>query len=777
MSFKKFLVILTLLIMIFCCFNAVNASDNITVDSDEPVLAENDDIVLGNGEVNSNDETVYYNPNNTVKFNLSESECCSFVIQENSRTIYGFRQDAKLNGNGIQINPQSWNGIDVLKQEIDAKNNDYFFHSIITENGWVIGQGGSQYDDASRTIEQIAATMVLNNDISYSSLQQIQGVLSRFGYGHFIIKAPDGRYGISFVDAILTGTLQPGQYMIIPNYYSYYVKGDYRQYSPDPVDALIIICSYDDSGLNRRNLITYDYCVKETYDGVYNGVDVYATNDNGINVGLDTKNIVVYVKYKGQYFPPSAIPENPGKNYLGTHAFPNQYYGKSISLIEGDSVALVDGELTMHYGINHISSDRIVVFDIGENADFVSAAATVGSCSYDSNRHIILWNIPASNAQKDIYFVIKPKVKDNLYIRSYIDGMSEVNIFNYYVTDYGADIYCKDVDKYKGGSEKVIAYLDDKSGVPLFGEKVAFQINGQTYYREVTDEGYASLAVNLGPGEYDVKVSYNGKLGKNQTKVKVKVKTTLFGEDIVKYYKNGTQFYASFLDTDGGPLKNSEVKFNINGIFYTRKTDDNGVAKLNINLSPKKYIITSINSKTGEKISNHITVKPVLVQNHDLVKYDKNDSQYSVKVLDGQGNPLSGAEVTFNINGVFYKRLSDENGTAMLAINLSPGDYIITASYNGASVSNNIKVLSRIVSSDLVMKYNDGSKFTVKLLDEQGKIITGENITFNINGVFYNRTVEDDGMAKLSINLLAGKYIITSYWNNYAKSDTITVLE
>ena len=46
---------------------------------------------------------------------------------------------------------------------------------------------------------------------------------------------------------------------------------------------------------------------------------------------------------------------------------------------------------------------------------------------------------------------------------------------------------------------------------------------------------------------------------------------------------------------------------------------------------------------------------------------------------------------------------------------------------------------------------------------------------YNINGVFYNRTVGSNGIASLNINLLSGKYIITSYWNAYAKSNTITI--
>lgn len=776
MFFKKSVIILTV-ILVLCCFNAVNASDNITSYNNGPVLAENNEITLDNSEINFNEETVYYNPNNTVKLDLNTSECCSFIIQEaNRETVYAFRQDSPLNGFGVKINTQEWNGATVLKQEIDTRNT-YFFHSIITEDGWVMGQGGSQYDSDSRAIERIAGTIYTSNDISYDSLKKIQNVLYDYNYGHFVIKAPDGRYGIAFVDAILTGTLQQGQYMVIPNYYEYYAKGNYKSYGSDPVDAIINICSYDDSGLNRRNLYTYDYNAHETENGVYSGVDVFVTNDNGHNVGLDTSDIVTHFYYKGTYYPASSVPENPGKIYVGTHIFENQYVGKALELVEGQQGTVVGNEISLHYRVSHIFTQRNVIFDFHENVDLVSVSTSAGSYYYDSNNHLLHWQIPDLNGVKDIKIVIKPREIGNYYVHAFIDTMYESSDFDYYVSNYGSILMSEDVDKYKGGSERLVAYLYNTEGIPLAGEKVAFNINGQTYYREVENSGSVSLALNLGHGEYDAGIFYDGVFGKSQTAAKVNVRTTLSAGDIVKYYKNDTQFYASFLDIDGGPLRNSNVNFNINGIFYTRSTDENGVAKLNINLSPNEYTITSINSKTGEQISNSIIVKPVLGGNHDLVKYYRNDSKYSVKVLDGNGNPLMGASVTFNINGVLYEHLSDENGIASLSINLAPGNYVITASYNGASVSNNINVLTRLVSNDLVMHYKDGSQFKATVLDEVGRISPGENVTFNINGVFYNRAAENDGIAKLSINLLPGKYIITSYWNNYAKSNTITVLK
>ncbi len=89
--------------------------------------------------------------------------------------------------------------------------------------------------------------------------------------------------------------------------------------------------------------------------------------------------------------------------------------------------------------------------------------------------------------------------------------------------------------------------------------------------------------------------------------------------------------------------------------------------------------------------------------------------------------------------------------------------------------SNTIKVLSVLETKDLVMKYKDGSKFEAKILDGQGKSYAGQTVTFNINGVFYTKTTEADGIARLKINLLAGEYIITSMYNGLNAANKVTI--
>ena len=249
-----------------------------------------------------------------------------------------------------------------------------------------------------------------------------------------------------------------------------------------------------------------------------------------------------------------------------------------------------------------------------------------------------------------------------------------------------------------------------------------------------------------------------------------KLEETVIASDFSKMYKNDTQYYATFLDSTGKPLaEGTTVKFNINGVFYTRSTNANGVAKMNINLNPNKYILTATNPVTGENKGTTINVLSTITENYDLTKYYKNDSQYRVRLLDSKGNPVgAGVKIEFNINGVFYTRTSDENGYVKMNINLNPGTYIITGNYNGLMASNIITVKPILEAKDLNMKYKDGSKFETKLVDGTGKPYADQTITFNINGVFYSRTTDTNGIARLNINLMAGEYIITSMYSNGA---------
>ena len=252
------------------------------------------------------------------------------------------------------------------------------------------------------------------------------------------------------------------------------------------------------------------------------------------------------------------------------------------------------------------------------------------------------------------------------------------------------------------------------------------------------------MGIGLVSGFYKITATYDNITVESS----ILVTPTILANDIVKFYRNDTHFVAKFIDSDGTALKDNTVlalrdlcHLFHHHLFLAAHYD---------------YVLTAFNPATGEELGFNVTVLPTVLT-EDLVKYYKNGSQFVVKVLNGDGTPADGTNVTFNINGVFYTR-TVINGTATLNINLYPGKYIITTMYGKYAVGNNVTVLPTLITEDLDMKYLDGSNFTAKTL-----------------GILYNRTTDDDGVAKFPIRLNPGKYIITSIWNGYQVGRTITI--
>ena len=333
-----------------------------------------------------------------------------------------------------------------------------------------------------------------------------------------------------------------------------------------------------------------------------------------------------------------------------------------------------------------------------------------------------------------------------------------------------------DVVMFYHDGTRLVAKLTDSQGKPIVNATIYFNINGVDYAKSTDDNGTASMGLNLDSNVYAVTVTYNGsdiysKISKNVT---VTINPSIIAKDLVKMYQNDTKFYAKFIGSDGKALVNTTVRFNIHGVFYNRTTNDDGIAELGIMLRPGNYILTAYNPVTGEEQGFNITVKSLIVQN-DLTKYYLNASRFQATIYDKNGSLAVNKTVTFNIHGVFYTRSTDDKGVVSLGISLRPGEYIITTIYEGLAVGNNITVLPTLVTSDLNMTHEDGSNFTAQTLDGQGKPLANQNVTFNINGVFYNKVTDENGVASLAMRLMSGKYIITSYWNDFQTGNTIII--
>ena len=335
----------------------------------------------------------------------------------------------------------------------------------------------------------------------------------------------------------------------------------------------------------------------------------------------------------------------------------------------------------------------------------------------------------------------------------------------------------EDVEKYYRNDTQYYATFVDGQGAILNNTTVVFNINGVYYERRTNENGTAKLNINLNSGDYILTAinPINGEMHSNN----ITVLTTVTGDDVVKYYKNDTQYYATFINNTGSPLANSNVTFNINGVYYTRTTNGNGVAKLNINLNPDNYTITAINPINGEMHSNNVEVLPTISAD-DLNMIYRNSS-FVAYVIDDKGNPLVGGNVTFNINGIFYTRVSGNDGDAHLNINLDVGNYTITSTTdNGLSVSNMItinKAKSIINGNDAHIILGTDRVYAVNVVGENNKNISNVNVYFKYANLTQTAITDENGLAEISVsNLSEGSYDIEigfdGNWNYYSSNIT-----
>ena len=148
----------------------------------------------------------------------------------------------------------------------------------------------------------------------------------------------------------------------------------------------------------------------------------------------------------------------------------------------------------------------------------------------------------------------------------------------------------------------------------------------------------------------------------------------------------------------------------------------------------------------------------------------------TVRVLDGDGKALAGAEVVFNVDGKVYSRNSDAEGYAILVLNLAPGSHIVTAQYDGKVKSTSIVVKS-LISAKKTTTVKKSAKSTAVKITIKGKTskvrftYKGKNkvsvsfgntwknqkVVVALNGKNYEVKVNAQGKGALKLTKAAGK--------------------
>lgn len=165
---------------------------------------------------------------------------------------------------------------------------------------------------------------------------------------------------------------------------------------------------------------------------------------------------------------------------------------------------------------------------------------------------------------------------------------------------------------------------------------------------------------------------------------------------------------------------------------------------------------------------------------------------------DGTILPNQNVELVFYQDGVEVSRITvqtDSFGIASYINNLKAGSYVVVANFNGTTYNGGIYTPSNatfdvtsqeytaiISGEDMTIISGVGNKFSVVLKDSNNRLLANQTVQFTINGVTYNRTTDENGVAGLNINLNMGEYTITAAYtdgsgNKVSNDYTLTAIQ
>ena len=165
---------------------------------------------------------------------------------------------------------------------------------------------------------------------------------------------------------------------------------------------------------------------------------------------------------------------------------------------------------------------------------------------------------------------------------------------------------------YKGDEGYWAVHLTDARGMAITNKIVKIGIVGKVYSKRTNDFGFAVLPINLGVGVYDVNATfeddvYDSAFVNATITVKNPQAILIAEENIVMNHGDGTNYEVTLFDNSLNPIAKAIVHITIRGKTYDRRTDENGTARLPINLAVGTYTISASfdgNSKLSEAERN-----------------------------------------------------------------------------------------------------------------------------------------------------------------------------
>ena len=357
-----------------------------------------------------------------------------------------------------------------------------------------------------------------------------------------------------------------------------------------------------------------------------------------------------------------------------------------------------------------------IIFAFDENYEFSINSTIFNVIKGDITLNITINNITYCNdlivkVVSNFDGIYTITIKDEDYNLTVLNGIGQIAIPDLYVDKYTALIKTEESENYKKLNKSVNFSVD----------------KAVDYYYEL----------NIFPTTYGGNISVSMTINDATGYISINDK-----------YKDALDGGNAFIEIPNLPVGDYDLN-----IFYS---GDGNFSSLIINESVS--VFTSIDASNSIRAYNSPYDFKAVLYNHDVVG-------------------LMDQKVIVKVDGVTKNIFTDGYGIITLSkLSIGLHKIIITNPETKEVASFTVKVISRFSNNkNIVSGYLDGSKYTVRVYDDDGSIAQGANVIFNINGKKITVKSDKNGYASLTISELPKKYTITATYAEQSVNNTVTV--
>ncbi|MEE1117115.1 Ig-like domain repeat protein, partial [Methanosphaera sp.] len=325
------------------------------------------------------------------------------------------------------------------------------------------------------------------------------------------------------------------------------------------------------------------------------------------------------------------------------------------------------------------------------------------------------------------------------------------------------------VDVEAGEPINITGNVTDGDGNLLAGVPLNVTLNNETYNVTTDENGRFSVPFdNVVTGQNNITVS--SKDEKYDTEAKEKffvpvldtkitidpIDDTLVGDDVV--------VSGRLLDENGKAVSGADVTVSVDGVNQTVVTDKDGRFNATFPTSSVGTKLVTVEYSGNDKYDGakesavfDVYKDTAVISLDEPVDVEAGEPvNITGTVVDEKGNPVSGLPVNVTVNGETREVTTDENGQFNVPFdNVVPGQNNITVSAGNDTVDVDtvekeffVPVLDTNITIDPIDDTLVGGDVVVsgRLLDENGKAVSGADVTVSVDGV--NQTVQTDENGK-----------------------------